>query len=165
MESNRSLRLMWIALVLGMMEFNFSTEGARLRKPTPISSTSWQRQVFGSRFNERFIIISGSKFSAILLQDRHANRKRIIKQDISHVLQTVNQNVSKDGLEICATFPFVKEVKLSQRTNSNNKFTLGDLNVKCFCPPLIGCDPLNGHCKVPGECRCRIGLDLIHFFK
>lgn len=61
MESNRSLRLMWIALVLGMMEFNLSTEGARLRKPTPISSTSWQRQVFGSRFNERFIIISGSQ--------------------------------------------------------------------------------------------------------
>ena len=128
MESNRSLRLMWIALVLGMMEFNLSTEGARLRKPTPISSTSWQRQVFGSRFNERFIIISGSQkpkmFSAILLQDRHANRKRIIKQDISHVLQTVNWNVSKDGLEICATFPFVKKVKVSQRTNSNDKFPL-----------------------------------------
>lgn len=52
MESSLLLRLTWIALVLGI-EFSSSAEGAKLRKPTPIS-TSWQRQVFGSRINESF---------------------------------------------------------------------------------------------------------------
>jgi hypothetical protein len=94
MESNRLLRWMWIALLLDM-ELNLSTEGARLRKPTPIS-TSWQRQVFGSRLFEDFgyympFVTQIKKFLLrLLLQDRHANQKRVNKLDILLVLQTVD---------------------------------------------------------------------------
>lgn len=58
--------------------------------------------------------------------------------------------------------PFVKKVKLwTKGTNVINAKVI--LNVKRLCSSLIGCDPLNGHCRVPGECRCRIGLNIFNF--
>ncbi|XP_046642979.1 delta-like protein 4 isoform X2 [Daphnia pulicaria] len=101
MESSLLLRMIWIALVLGI-EFSSSAEGAKLRKPTPIS-TSWQRQACESKEGKA-----------------------------GHFTCT------PDGQLECF------------------EGWIGDLCNVPICKK--GCDPLNGHCRVPGECRCRIGF-------
>ena len=49
--------------------------------------------------------------------------------------------------------------KKGEQKNDNyhqSRFT----NCRQICV-AIGCDPLNGYCRLPGECRCRIGTYML----
>lgn len=114
MESKHGLRYWtWIALVTIYGELFFHADGARLRKPTP-SSTSWQRQVFGSSIHVprvHFLVETWRVPLLLYCKHRHARPKRTVKRAATtRALLTASCNVSKGGRVTCAMSPFARKV-------------------------------------------------------